>query len=52
MNHYLSKISGNGFFAALVFLNQLDWTEYKRERMMVAMKEKKILNEEDTPTVG
>jgi len=41
-----------GFVAALDFLNQFDWTEYKRERMMVAMKEKKILNEEDTPTVG
>ena len=41
-----------GFVAALDFLNQFDWTEYKSERMMVAMKEKKILKEEDTPTVG
>lgn len=41
-----------GFAAALDFLNQFDWSQYKCERMMVAMKEKKILKEEDTPTVG
>lgn len=41
-----------GFSAALDFLNQFDWAQYKCERMMVAMKEKKILKEEDTPTVG
>ncbi|MBW8523886.1 patatin-like phospholipase family protein [Chryseobacterium chendengshani] len=41
-----------GFLAALDFLNQFDWSQYKCERMMVAMKEKKILKEEDTKTVG
>lgn len=41
-----------GFRAALDFLNQFDWEKYKSERMMVAMKEKKILKEEDTKTVG
>lgn len=41
-----------GFLAALDFLNQFDWAKYKCERMMVAMKEKKILKEEDTKTVG
>lgn len=41
-----------GFLAALDFLNQFDWEKYKCERMMVAMKEKKILKEEDTKTVG
>nr|WP_314498048.1 patatin-like phospholipase family protein [uncultured Chryseobacterium sp.] len=41
-----------GFMAALDFMNQFDWAQYKYERMMVAMKEKKILKEEDTPTVG
>lgn len=41
-----------GFQAALDFLNQFDWEKYKDERMMLTMKEKKILKEEDTPTVG
>lgn len=41
-----------GFLAALDFLNQFDWKKYKYERMMVAMKDKKILKEEDTKTVG
>ncbi|MGK6342568.1 patatin-like phospholipase family protein [Chryseobacterium sp. DT-3] len=41
-----------GFQAALDFLNQFDWEKYKYERMMLSMKEKKILKEEDTPTVG
>ncbi|KQR93636.1 patatin [Chryseobacterium sp. Leaf180] len=41
-----------GFVAALDFLNGFDWSKYKCERMMVAMKEKKILKEADTPTVG
>lgn len=41
-----------GFRAALDFLNQFDWEKYKCERMMLSMKEKKILKEEDTPTVG
>ncbi|ANF51879.1 patatin [Chryseobacterium glaciei] len=41
-----------GFVAALDFLNQFDWEKYKCERMMLSMKEKKILKEEDTKTVG
>ncbi|WP_326984590.1 patatin-like phospholipase family protein [Chryseobacterium sp. MYb264] len=41
-----------GFQAALDFLNQFDWQKYKCERMMLSMKEKKILKEEDTKTVG
>lgn len=41
-----------GFQAALDFLNRFDWEKYKTERMMLSMKEKKILKEEDTPTVG
>lgn len=41
-----------GFLAALDFLNRFDWEKYKYERMMIYMKEKKILKEEDTPTVG
>lgn len=41
-----------GFQAALDFLNQFDWEKYKYERMMLSMKEKKILKEADTPTVG
>jgi len=46
------KLFNAGFLAALDFLNQFDWAQYKCERMMVAMKEKKILKEEDTKTVG
>lgn len=41
-----------GFQAALDFLNNFDWEKYKYERMMLSMKEKKILKEEDTKTVG
>ena len=41
-----------GFSAALDFLNGFDWKKYKKERMMISMKEKKILKEEDTKTVG
>ncbi len=41
-----------GFQAALDFLNNFDWQKYKCERMMLSMKEKKVLKEEDTPTVG
>jgi NTE family protein len=41
-----------GFSAALDFLNQFDWKKYKVERMLISMKEKKILKEEDTKTVG
>ncbi len=41
-----------GFLAALDFLNQFDWKKYKAERMLISMKEKKILKEEDTKTVG
>lgn len=41
-----------GFQAALDFLSRFDWDRYKCERMMLSMKEKKILKEEDTKTVG
>lgn len=46
------KLFNIGFQAALEFLNDFDWEKYKCERMMVSMKEKKILKEADTPTVG
>jgi hypothetical protein len=46
------KLFNTGFQAALEFLNDFDWEKYKCERMMVSMKEKKILKEADTPTVG
>lgn len=46
------ELFNRGFQAALDFLNQFDWEKYKYERMMLTMKEKKILKEEDTPTVG
>ena len=46
------ELFNRGFQAALDFLNQFDWKKYKYERMLLSMKEKKILKEEDTPTVG
>ncbi|KMQ68699.1 patatin [Chryseobacterium sp. FH2] len=46
------ELFNRGFQAALDFLNNFDWEKYKCERMMLSMKEKKILKEEDTPTVG
>jgi len=46
------QLFNTGFVAALDFLNQFDWAKYKYERMMVSMKDKKILKEEDTKTVG
>ncbi|UKB82666.1 patatin-like phospholipase family protein [Chryseobacterium sp. MEBOG06] len=57
LNFFMKKeekeeLFNKGFQAALDFLNQFDWEKYKYERMMLSMKEKKILKEEDTPTVG
>lgn len=57
LNFFMKKeekedLFNRGFQAALDFLNQFDWEKYKYERMMLTMKEKKILKEEDTPTVG
>ncbi|MBV8325686.1 patatin-like phospholipase family protein [Chryseobacterium sp.] len=57
LNFFMKKeekedLFNRGFQAALDFLNQFDWEKYKYERMMLTMKEKKILREEDTPTVG
>ena len=57
LNFFMKKeekeeLFNRGFQAALDFLNQFDWEKYKYERMMLSMKEKKILKEEDTPTVG
>ncbi|NIF04587.1 patatin [Chryseobacterium sp. Tr-659] len=46
------ELFNRGFQAALDFLNLFNWEKYKYERMMLSMKEKKILKEEDTPTVG
>ena len=46
------ELFNRGFSAALDFLNNFDWERYKCERMMLSMKEKKILKEEDTKTVG
>lgn len=46
------ELFNRGFQAALDFLNRFDWEKYKCERMMLTMKEKKILKEADTPTVG
>lgn len=46
------ELFNRGFIAALDFLNQFDWEKYKYERMMLSMKEKKILKEQDTKTVG
>ncbi|WP_276877713.1 patatin-like phospholipase family protein [Chryseobacterium joostei] len=57
LNFFMKKeekedLFNRGFQAALDFLNLFDWEKYKYERMMLTMKEKKILKEEDTPTVG
>ena len=57
LNFFMKKeekeeLFNKGFHAALDFLHQFDWKKYKYERMMLSMKEKKILKEEDTPTVG
>ncbi|REC41870.1 patatin-like phospholipase family protein [Chryseobacterium pennipullorum] len=57
LNFFMKKeekeeLFNRGFQAALDFLNQFDWNKYKYERMMLTMKDKKILKEEDTPTVG
>ncbi|PKF74033.1 patatin-like phospholipase family protein [Chryseobacterium sp. PMSZPI] len=57
LNFFMKKeekedLFNRGFQAALDFLNQFDWEKYKYERMLLSMKEKKILKEEDTPTVG
>jgi NTE family protein len=57
LNFFMKKeekeeLFNRGFVAALDFLNNFDWEKYKCERMMLSMKEKKILKEEDTKTVG
>ncbi len=57
LNFFMKKdekedLFNRGFAAALDFLNNFDWEKYKYERMMLSMKEKKILKEEDTKTVG
>ncbi|CAA7195844.1 patatin-like phospholipase family protein [Chryseobacterium potabilaquae] len=57
LNFFMKKeekeeLFNRGFQAALDFLNNFDWEKYKCERMILSMKEKKILKEEDTPTVG
>lgn len=57
LNFFMKKeekeeLFNRGFQAALDFLSNFDWEKYKYERMMLSMKENKILKEEDTPTVG
>ncbi|WP_312079053.1 patatin-like phospholipase family protein [Chryseobacterium sp.] len=57
LNFFMKKeekedLFNRGFQAALDFLNKFDWEKYKYERMIVSMKDKKILKEMDTPTVG
>ncbi|MCW3161579.1 patatin-like phospholipase family protein [Chryseobacterium oryctis] len=57
LNFFMKKeekeeLFNRGFQAALDFLNQFDWKKYKYERMLLSMKEKKVLKQEDTPTVG
>ncbi|WP_312993804.1 patatin-like phospholipase family protein [Chryseobacterium flavum] len=57
LNFFMKKeekeeLFNRGFQAALDFLNRFDWEKYKYERMLLSMKERKILKEEDTPTVG
>jgi NTE family protein len=57
LNFFMKKeekeeLFNRGFQAALDFLNTFNWEKYKYERMLLTMKEKKILKEEDTPTVG
>ncbi|AZA84654.1 patatin [Chryseobacterium lactis] len=57
LNFFMKKeekedLFNRGFQAALDFLHQFDWEKYKYERVMLSMKEKKVLKEEDTPTVG
>jgi len=57
LNFFMKKeekedLFNRGFQSALDFLSHFDWEKYKYERMMLSMKEKKILKEEDTPTVG
>jgi len=57
LNFFMKKeekedLFNRGFQAALDFLLQFDWQKYKCERMMLSMKEKKVLKEEDTKTVG
>src|SRR5690606_18537770 len=41
-----------GFRAGLEFLERFDWEKYKTERMLVALKERKILRDENEQTVG
>lgn len=41
-----------GFRAGLEFLERFDWEKYKTERMLVALKERKILKDENEQTVG
>ncbi len=41
-----------GFRAGLAFLEKFEWEAYKYERMLVALKEKKIFKQEAKPDVG
>jgi NTE family protein len=47
-----TELFNKGFRAGLEFLDRFDWEKYKTERMLVALKERKILKDENEPTVG
>lgn len=46
------ELFNKGFRAGLEFLDRFDWEKYKTERMLVALKERKILKDENEHTVG
>lgn len=46
------ELFNKGFRAGLDFLEKFDWEKYKYERMQVALKERKILKEENEVNVG
>ncbi len=46
------ELFNKGFRAGLEFLEKFDWEKYKYERMQVALKERKILKEENEVAVG
>lgn len=47
-----TELFNKGFRAGLEFLDRFDWEKYKTERMLVALKERKILKDENESTVG
>ncbi len=47
-----NELFNKGFRAGLEFLDRFEWDKYKTERMLVALKERKILKDENESTVG